>query len=57
MNVDRAGELIGYEPNTTFEIGLQRTVDWFRDNWERIETSARFGPGVSSAVRGLVAAE
>lgn len=51
--IDRARELIGYEPETTFEDGLQRTVQWFRDNWDRIEAAARFGPGVSSAVREM----
>jgi UDP-glucose 4-epimerase len=52
-SVDRARELIGYEPETTFEEGLQKTIQWFRDNWDRIEASARFGPGVSSAVREM----
>jgi UDP-glucose 4-epimerase len=52
-SVDRAGELLGYEPNTSFDTGLQLTIQWFRDNWDRIEASARFGPGVSSAVREM----
>ena len=52
-SVDRARELIGYEPSTPFEIGLSNTVQWFRENWERIEAAARFGPGVSSAVREM----
>ena len=55
-SVDRARELIGYEPNTPFEVGLEHTVQWFRDNWDRIEAAARFGPGVSSAVREMAAA-
>lgn len=50
-SVDRARELIGYNPSTPFEEGLQHTVQWFHDNWDRIEASARFGPGISSAVR------
>ena len=53
-SVDRAHQVIGYEPRTSLEQGLQGTVEWFRDNWERIESSARFGPGVSSAVREVV---
>ena len=52
-SIDRARELIGYEPQTSFDEGLQRTVQWFRDNWDKIEASARFGPGVSSAVREM----
>jgi UDP-glucose 4-epimerase len=50
-SIDRARELIGYNPSTPFNEGLQKTIVWFQENWERIETSARFGPGVSAAVR------
>jgi len=49
--IDRARVLIGYEPNTPFEVGLENTIHWFREHWDKIETSARFGPGMSSAVR------
>ena len=56
-SVERARSLIGYEPDTSFEIGLQNTVDWFKANWDRIEIAARFGPGASAAVRGVHAAE
>lgn len=52
--VDRARDTIGYNPATPFEEGLQNTIQWFRDNWALIEASARFGPGVSSAVREKV---
>jgi nucleoside-diphosphate-sugar epimerase len=53
-SIDRAQALLGYNPATPFETGLKATVQWFRDNWELIETSARFKPGVSSAVRTKV---
>ena len=53
-SIDRARELLGYEPRTTFEDGLHKTIQWFRDNWDRIEASARFGPGISSAVRSVI---
>jgi len=52
-SIDRAHELIGYEPKTGFEKGLQNTIQWFKDNWDKIEASARFGPGASSAVREM----
>lgn len=52
--VDRARDVIGYNPSTPFEEGLENTIRWFRDNWALIEASARFGPGVSSAVREKV---
>ena len=50
-SIDRARTVIGYDPRTTFETGLERTVQWFRDHRERIDAAARFGPGASSAVR------
>ncbi len=52
-SVERANTLIGYEPNTRFEDGLEQTLRWFRDNWDRIDAAAAFGPGVSSAVREM----
>lgn len=50
-SVERAKELIGYEPRTPFLTGLGQTVAWFQENWDLIRRSARFGPGVSAAVR------
>jgi len=50
-SVDRARKLIGYEPKVEFKEGLFKTIKWFKDNWDKIEQSASFGPGVSSAVR------
>ena len=52
--IDRARELLGYEPKMEFREGLERTVQWFRDNWQYIQRDAEFPPGMSSAVRGLV---
>jgi nucleoside-diphosphate-sugar epimerase len=49
--IDRAREILGWEPEIDLEQGLAETVHWFRDNWSRIEPAARFGPGTSSAVR------
>ena len=50
---ERAKKCIGYEPKTSFEEGVKNTVQWFKDNWDNIERSADFGPGMSSAVRGV----
>jgi nucleoside-diphosphate-sugar epimerase len=50
-SIDRAHSLMGYTPNTTFEVGLRNTIDWFRENWTHIHDSASFEPGMSSAVR------
>jgi nucleoside-diphosphate-sugar epimerase len=53
--IDRARELLGWEPEVGLEQGLAETVHWFRENWARIQPAARFGPGTSSAVRGFSA--
>lgn len=53
-SVDKARELLGYEPSMRFEEGLDRTVRWFRENWDHIRQCASFGPGMSSAVRSVV---
>lgn len=50
-SVDRAREFLGYEPKTSFEEGLKRTIEWFKANWKDIEMSVSFPPGISSAVR------
>lgn len=52
-SIERARELLGYEPKMDFEEGLKKTIAWFRENWDRIEESAEFPPGMSSAVKGV----
>ncbi|HSW40805.1 MAG TPA: NAD-dependent epimerase/dehydratase family protein [Acidobacteriota bacterium] len=49
--IDKAKELVGYEPLVGFEEGFQTNIEWFRDNWDKIEAVADFPPGMSSAVR------
>jgi nucleoside-diphosphate-sugar epimerase len=50
-SIERAKKLVGYEPRTEFKDGLSKTIGWFKQNWDHIEESASFPPGVSSAVR------
>lgn len=50
-SIEKAKNLIGYEPKTEFESGLKDTINWFKENWENIEEYASFTPGISSAVR------
>jgi UDP-glucose 4-epimerase len=52
-SIDRAREVLGYEPKTQFEDGLKQTIDWFKINWDKIDRSAEFPPGMSSAVKGV----
>ncbi|MCE2404155.1 MAG: NAD-dependent epimerase/dehydratase family protein [Dehalococcoidia bacterium] len=40
-DISKAKSLAGYDPATSLEEGLERTVSWFRDNWDSI------GPAVS----------
>jgi len=51
--IDKARDLVGYEPLVGFEEGFQTNIEWFKDNWEKIEALADFPPGMSSAVRGV----
>jgi nucleoside-diphosphate-sugar epimerase len=50
-SIDKARKLIGYEPVVDFEEGFQTNIEWFKDNWDKIEAVADFPPGMSSAVR------
>ncbi|MDH5713990.1 MAG: NAD-dependent epimerase/dehydratase family protein [Candidatus Aminicenantes bacterium] len=50
-SVEKAKKIIGYEPKMDFEEGIKNTIEWFEENWDSIEKSADFGPGISSAVR------
>jgi len=52
-SVDRARSLVGYEPKTPFKEGLQEAIKWFNNHWDKIDQAARFGPGISSAVRAM----
>ncbi len=54
-SIDRARDLLGYQPQTTFDTGLAATIDWFRENWENVKASASFPPGMTSAVRDIAA--
>ena len=51
-SIEKAERLVNYRPFVEFEEGFQTNIDWFRDNWEKIEALADFPPGMSSAVRG-----
>jgi UDP-glucose 4-epimerase len=52
--VDRAKELIGYEPKMEFEQGLANTINWFQEHWDDIRRDAEFPPGMSAATSGMV---
>jgi nucleoside-diphosphate-sugar epimerase len=41
-SIGKAQDILGYEPKTGFEEGLEKTYQWFLDNWENIQESAEF---------------
>lgn len=51
--IDKAKDILGHEPKTDFDMGLQRTVEWFKEHWDDIQRDAEFPPGSSAAVKGL----
>ena len=50
-SIEKAEKLIGYKPLIDFDTGLKANIDWFKENWDLIEKSADFPPGLSSALR------
>lgn len=50
-SIEKAKELIDYEPLVFFEEGFKANINWFKENWELIEKYADFPPGMSSAVK------
>lgn len=53
-SIDKAHDLLGYNPSTDFDKGLHITKEWFRKHWDLIERDAEFPPGMSSAVKNYV---
>jgi len=41
-SIEKARKILGYEPETDMETGLRKTYEWFKENWEHIEASAKF---------------
>ena len=37
-SISKAETLLGYKPNTSFMEGIKHTEQWFRDNWDDIES-------------------
>lgn len=53
-SVEKANQLMGYDPKTKLLEALPTVVDWFKANWEKIDRDAEFPPGMSSAVKHYV---
>jgi len=50
-SIGKAEALLGYRPQTRFEDGIARTVDWFRTHWDEIDSVPRLQPTPLAAVR------
>ncbi len=36
-NIEKAKKLLGWEPETSLEEGIRKTVEWFKENWEWVK--------------------
>jgi len=52
-SIEKAHQLIDYQPLVGFEEGFKSNIEWFRTHWDKIVDSSDFPPGMSSAVRGV----
>lgn len=41
-SIEKANDILSYKPSVSFDEGLERTHQWFVDNWNDIEESAEF---------------
>jgi len=41
-SIGKAKKILGYNPQTDIKTGVQKTIDWFLENKDKIEASARF---------------
>jgi len=41
-SIEKAKKILGYMPKTDMKAGLNKTFEWFRENWESISKSAEF---------------
>lgn len=41
-SIDKANDILGYNPKISFQLGIKKTYRWFVDNWDNINRSAEF---------------
>ncbi|GAF85072.1 unnamed protein product, partial [marine sediment metagenome] len=40
-SIEKARKVLGYNPKTEIKEGIQKTIDWISEHWDRIKTSIR----------------
>ncbi len=53
-SIERAQNLLEWEPVMDFDEGLKRNIAWFEEKWDLIQGAASYVPGSSAAVRGTI---
>ncbi len=41
-SIEKARDLLGYQPEVEFEEGIKNVYSWFNENWENVKKSAEF---------------
>lgn len=41
-SIQKAKNIIGYKAETKMEDGIRETINWFKENWDKIKRDARF---------------
>ena len=41
-SIEKAKKILGYQPKTDMKTGLTKVYQWFKENWENIQKSAKF---------------
>ncbi len=41
-SIEKARKLLGWSPKVKFEDGLKRTIEWFKENWDKIRETAKW---------------
>lgn len=41
-SIEKAKDILNYKPSVSFDKGLEKTYNWFIDNWNHIEEDAEF---------------
>jgi len=41
-SIEKARKILGYSPKTEIKDGIQKTIDWISEHWDKIKVSAKF---------------